>query len=94
MTGSNQGGKVPDMDPFIPPELGALMSEAEPKPNLCKDCRHYVADSHVEFDRCKKRALASISHLIRGDAPEFGFCERTRSDSGMCGPQGRWWEPK
>lgn len=64
---------------------------------LCKDCKHYIEGSAENFDRCAKRYLAGSEtlHLVRGNAPRYGFCEETRSDiPNRCGPEGRWFEAK
>jgi hypothetical protein len=68
-------------------------------PKLCCDCKHSyeqlgIRDSYsqakvIEAVRCRLK-VASPVHGQMGDP----LCEWSRAFETMCGPAGRWWEPR
>lgn len=64
---------------------------------FCKDCKHYRENVHhvfafitmkgsPEFSKC-----AAFPNLVTGEAGRF--CDIERDSTGLCGEEGRLWDP-
>lgn len=74
---------------------------------LCKDCKHYIADSAATFDKCFRWDQKKVMIVVRGNhndkysSAKRNYCDFERWPvfpfdiiSMHCGRRGRYWEPK
>lgn len=64
---------------------------------LCIDCKHYSLTKADRFNEPEQHGCYYDTFIDIVDGSKRGKiyeCSVMRSDSGSCGPAGRFWEPK
>lgn len=75
-----------------------LVPKALP-PNFCVDCKHYMKNGNPEFGKCALfYTVEKNDYLVTGtnlpDVKEYRYCSTARSNTNMCGQNGKFYEKK